>query len=298
MDTEGPTVIVTNPSPGAWIQTAIELQALITDPHFESWEARIAPDPPQPGSWTVFAAGNRPSTDPDNVLARWSTTNLPEGGYVVEVEATDRAGNRTVSDPIPIANFSPQLIASFDADPIYFSPNGDGIAETTDFRFELLREAIVNLTDEVNVELIEDQLLSPAVLHTASWDGLGVDHDPVPDGAYSLVLEAWESSTWTTETDNATVIVDRAAPDVVISSPHNDSLTALPVTISGLTDDLHADHYDVVLHYPDGSTSELAAGSGNWSPTDEFTLHESDRRPVSGHRHRDGSRHERDHRRT
>jgi subtilase family serine protease len=272
VDTEGPAVVVINPGSGALLGTAIELQALITDPHFEHWEARLSRPPPIPGDPTVIASGDRVSTDPENVLVRWPVSNLVAGDYVLVVEATDRAGNQTLTEEIQIEVRSFDLIASFEAEPIYFSPNGDGNADTVDFAFELLGEAEIILEYEGWIELIVSEVFSPGTLHITPWDGSDPDQNPVPDGAYSFTFTAYDTGSGAWEADNATVIIDRSPPIVVVSSPQDGAITALPVTISGFTEDVHADGHGVVLLHPDGVTTELTSGSGNWSPDEEFTF--------------------------
>ncbi len=272
VDSEGPMVVVTSPWPGAQLGTAIELQALVTDPHFEYWEARLSRPPPLPGDPMVIASGERQSTDPENVLVRWPVSNLIAGDYVLVVEANDRAGNQTLTEEILMEVRSFELIASFKSDPIYFSPNGDGFVDTVDFVFELSQEAEIILEYEGWIELISSEIFSPNTVHTTPWDGSDPDQNPAPDGAYSFTFTAYDTNSSEWEADATTVIIDRAPPVVVVSSPQDGVITALPITISGLTDDAHADAYSVVLHHPDGTAVELTGGSGDWSPDEEFTL--------------------------
>jgi len=271
VDTTPPVMVVTRPYPGSTIITAVEIQALMTDPNFESWEARIRSLAPLPGDWQVFASGIRPSTDPENVIARWATAHLSVGDYEIEVEAMDDPGNLTVAS-VPVLIIDPQLIASFRANPIYISPNGDGAADEVIFSFELLLEAEVSLSFEGWIDLIESQALPPSVPHTATWNGHDPDQNPAPDGPYQFELRAYDDNEGAVEAEFATVIVDREAPSVEISSPPNGILTALPISVSGFSSDPHADDHLVILEQPDGTTNELAAAPGDWPATEFFTL--------------------------
>ncbi len=267
VDTVEPTLVITSPIDGDELRVSLEIRGLVTDPHFERWEATIRLEGAPPGSATVIAEGVRPSYDPQAVLARVSVAHLDPGDYVLEVGAFDQPGNRAAVDPMTLQVDDRLLIASFGADPIYFSPNGDGAADTTVFAFELIHEAEVFLGEYDWVELVVFEVLPPGIVHTVTWDGLDRDQSPVPDGAYTFVLDVYDSLTGEYEDDWATVVVDRIAPTLVLASPPDGTLTALPITVSGFSEDLHADAWTVTLVHPDGSTVELAAGLGDW-PSD------------------------------
>lgn len=279
LDTEGPTVMITSPEPSAWVLTALELRGLLTDPHFESWRARIRRQLP-PGDWFVFADGERQSHDPNAVLDRFAVTSMIAGPYVVEVEAVDVAGNTTVTDPIAITLGERSTIARFDATPIYISPNGDGAADATELGFELLLpvEAAVRCYDTADIlELLPPTFLPAAVPHTVIWDGADNDGLTVEDGAYRFSLETFDPGAGDEgDSEEATVVIDTAPPDVVITSPADGQLTATPLTVSGLTSDLHPGEYSVVLVRPDGMVTTLASDTGSWSTDDEITVENLD----------------------
>jgi len=272
VDTTGPTMVVTRPSAFEGVLTAIELRALMTDLHFEGWVGRIKSAAPPSTEWIVFASGDRQSTDPDNVLTRWPISNLPASAYDVEIEALDIAGNRTVSGVIFVVVQESQVIGSFNATPIYFSPNGGGRAEITEFSFELLQEADVYLGFEGWIDIIDLATFPPGEVHTAEWDGLDPDGVPAPDGAYEFTLGVPVGGPGGEEFDYATVIVDRAPPVVELTSPPNGTLTALPLTVTGFSSDIHADEHTISLAQPGGSVVELKAGVGNWSSGETLTL--------------------------
>ncbi len=272
VDTTGPEIALVRPSPGAWILGNLEIQGRVFDPRFESWEARLSTDPPGPGTWQVIASGDRPTTDPSSVLARWSAGHLAPGPYVFVLDAVDEPGNPSSTGELDLTVEEPELIASYHSDPIYVSPNGDGAVDSTDFRFELYEQAMVTITDEFLVLLVDNQLFQPGLVHTVSWDGIGADGTPVPDGAYTLTLSADATGSPLWEEQSTTVVVDRIAPSVVIASPADGEPTALPVTVSGFTDDPHADHHAITLIAPDGAELELAAGPGDWLDHEILTL--------------------------
>ncbi|HSN53325.1 MAG TPA: CARDB domain-containing protein, partial [Candidatus Sulfomarinibacteraceae bacterium] len=272
VDTSGPVVVIGQPWPGAWVQTGLEIAGLVADPHFEGWRAELRPAPPVPGAWQTIASGDRPSGHPDTILARWPVTGLPEGDYELRIEAVDLPGNRTVTPSVPFELHPLQLIARLDAEPIYFSPNGDGAADTTGFSFELLEEVEVWLGFEGAVNLISGEVLAPGMTHRTVWDGLDDLLQPMPDGAYTFSLGAHRLDMTLFETDGVTVVVDRTPPSVILASPQPGALLSPPVTVSGTTDDLYPDSYTVSLLHPDGTTVELLGGLGRWDTDDSVVL--------------------------
>ena len=183
----------------AQLGTAIELQALVTDPHFEYWEARLSRPPPLPGDPVVIASGDRQSTDPENVLVRWPVSDLADGILRPGRRGQRSAGNQTLTDEIPIPVQDLELIASFEAEPIYFSPNGDGTADTTDFRIRASSTGRPSASTEGwIVLLIENESFLPTPFITPQMGRISASAQNSGSRwrISSFTLEACESRAW------------------------------------------------------------------------------------------------------
>jgi VCBS repeat-containing protein len=102
-----------------------------------------------------------------------------------------------------------------------FSPNGDGYDDTVNVNFCLDAGANVTATatDDAGerVRTIAQAVSYPATCgNSASWDGRDDAGTPVPDGTYTLELEAVNASGSPTR-DSVEVVVDRRVPGVVVA---------------------------------------------------------------------------------
>src|SRR3546814_10981205 len=67
-----------------------------------------------------------------------------------------------------------------------FSPDGDGVEDTTDVGFTLARQGTVTAEvlqgDTVVRTLLDGETRNPGRYHLVTWDGLDADGDPGPGG--------------------------------------------------------------------------------------------------------------------
>jgi flagellar hook assembly protein FlgD len=121
-------------------------------------------------------------------------------------------GLPVVSPPI-----LPRLIAALGAWPNPFSPNGDGVKDTTDVVFALLRPATCTIKlfnrDGAVVRTLLDHVASPAGRNAVPWNGKNDAGTVVPDGVYAIRLWAIDAG-GVKESATALVIVDTRGPVV------------------------------------------------------------------------------------
>ena len=181
----------------------------------------------------------------------WSTGACPDNGCVrsdIELNADSIEGTGSLwahgrinayssvsSGGVPP---SPVLtVTNLTVSPSPFSPNGDGVADSTSIKFSLNKAAswTIDIQDGTSTVQTFSGTTSDAVTVSQSWDGKDGFGKPVTDGTYTVAV----SATAGTEPASATtsVIVDTAAPaGVSVTSISPNSLKAgtfIGVTIKG-----------------------------------------------------------------
>jgi len=123
----------------------------------------------------------------------------------------------------PAAPARAQLVARFEVANVVFSPDQDGVEETTGIYFTLSEAS-----PEVSVVAVAadsvtpvDTLLSPQSRPSGrtdvSWNGRAWDGTPVADGGYIVMLAA-KGTTEPDSTARRAVFVDTGAPSIVVDS--------------------------------------------------------------------------------
>ncbi len=116
-----------------------------------------------------------------------------------------------------------QLIARFEVTDVVFSPDADGIEDTTGVTILLGASASTVLTVVFEADSITpvDTLLTPQPLASGrtdiDWDGLRWDGTPAPDGAYVVTLFA-SGSTRPDSSATRRVFIDTGVPAILVDS--------------------------------------------------------------------------------
>ncbi len=115
----------------------------------------------------------------------WSAAALADGRYLLAVTA--KAGTKTVTKTAPVT--VDRTLTGLGPQPAVLSPNGDGIADSITFSFELAQDVPVRL----DIEQAGSVVASPfqgelaAGAHTLGWDGTA-GGAPLADGRYVAVF--------------------------------------------------------------------------------------------------------------
>ena len=184
------------------------LKGTVSDLHLAGWQLEWQ-DEAVPGFWLPLASGT--SAVSDDTLAVWSPPHA--GTFRVRLTARDRAGNsRSTQRLLSAGDGNLPAVTSASLDPRVFSPNGDGLADTTLLRYEVASP--VNLQIRI-VDSSGRQILSVSRSHAAAgsfdltWDGRDQVGVPVPAGSYEFEILHFR----------LTAVVDLEAPQSVLFRP-------------------------------------------------------------------------------
>jgi flagellar hook assembly protein FlgD len=124
-----------------------------------------------------------------NVDWTWDASGVFFGDYTYSITGPDlRGASGRVPGPPPLR------VRKLDAAPKVLTLNGDGVAETTTLSFSLTTSARVTATvrnesGAVAARPINDRFVWAGTFKT-SWSGRGTDGAPLPDGRYTLEVDA------------------------------------------------------------------------------------------------------------
>ena len=131
----------------------------------------------------------------DTAALTWApkTGSVADGQYGWTLQATDALGNGPLqaSGALTVDTAAPGL--SVDGDPAavpVFSPNGDGIGETTSFAVHSTEPGTATATILAGGETVVDTITAPlsAGGGTITWDGRTSSGAAAPDGTYAVTL--------------------------------------------------------------------------------------------------------------
>ncbi len=158
----------------------------------------------------------------------------PDGTYSAVVTATNDLGNAAATTvKLVLDTVAPQL-ESAGAEYDWFSPNGDGWAETAKVTYRAAERAATRVSIVDGAGKVERRLTewrdASAAEQSATWNGqvtAGDAQTPAPDGEYAFLVECRDAA-GNVSRKKAPVLVDRtvghltAAPDTV--SPNGDGV--------------------------------------------------------------------------
>src|ERR1035437_3661768 len=126
---------------------------------------------------------------------------LPDGTYKLIIQAKDTSGvviSRDTSIKISNADTTPPNITNVLVYPTTFSPNGDGIDDTTKLNYKLDKDSMVRVyaTDPAGgFYLIQPSDTYHAALQSVEWAGTTAGSNEVlPDGPYTIHIEATDAA--------------------------------------------------------------------------------------------------------
>jgi flagellar hook assembly protein FlgD/outer membrane protein OmpA-like peptidoglycan-associated protein len=147
---------------------------------------------------------------------------LPDGTYVYSMASTDRAGNAIASAPISIRVDTEETPVRVSADPVYFSPNGDGVKD----RVRIIPS--LRITAGVDSWALRIKNAAGAVVRTftgrskapdeVGWDGIDDTGKHAPDGQYSATLNVNYVNGNTPKADSNNFSIDTSAPQIDVSA--------------------------------------------------------------------------------
>jgi len=177
------------------------------------------------GNWSSIMDGrvvrDSPVTGRD-IFGIWHS-NLAPGTYELRVTATDEVGNESEARvEVQVPQRQPMLVSAA-VTPALFSPNNDGVIDTTRMTFNLGRTGLASLRvfNEVGIgirSLLPESAMVGEVLRT--WDGRNENSIVVADGNYELRLRVVDpSEALNIEEVNFPLTVDNTAPALSFVAP-------------------------------------------------------------------------------
>jgi flagellar hook assembly protein FlgD len=173
--------------------------------------------------WRYADAGERSVAWDGRISSSASLSPAPEGAARLRLELKDPAGNQTAA--MAAARID-RTLGFLTATPRTFSPNGDGVKDSTTLGYTLTRRATVALDITRAGETVRDlgQASLAAGTHAHVWDGLLTDGTRAVSGTYRLRVAA--TSTLGAVGASRTIVVDRYRPR--LTAP-----TGVSVTLGG-----------------------------------------------------------------
>ncbi|MFA6548913.1 MAG: FlgD immunoglobulin-like domain containing protein, partial [Candidatus Margulisiibacteriota bacterium] len=163
--------------------------------------------------------------------------NIIEGAYLLSLEATDLAGNTSITFEAVLVDFQPPRIEAVKLSNPYFSPNNDGRKDNTEIKFNLYDTYSDKMFVTIQIEndqgglatkLIERQELTNGE-HVVTWEGTtplllgeGTGVRALEDGTYSLRIYAEDTTGNLGTCEPQAVVVDTVPPTIesLIADPN------------------------------------------------------------------------------
>ena len=158
-----------------------------------------------------------------NVDWTWDASGIFFGDYTYAIEAPDlRGASGRVPGPPPLA------VRNLAASPRVLTPNGDGVGEAMALSFSLTTSADVTATvrNEAGTVVARpvDDRFTWAGVSSLSWNGRGTNGALLPDGRYTLEVDATSPAQHASATK--AIVVDRTLGYLAVSpsafSPNGD----------------------------------------------------------------------------
>jgi flagellar hook assembly protein FlgD/outer membrane protein OmpA-like peptidoglycan-associated protein len=147
---------------------------------------------------------------------------LPDGLYVYTLASTDRAGNVGASTPITVRIDTEDTPVRVSADPLYFSPNADGVKDKVRIIPSLRVTAgvdswtyrVKNAKGDI-VRTFSGRGKAPDEI---AWDGIDDAGKHAPDGQYTAALEVSYVNGNKPKTESNAFFIDTRSPQVEVSA--------------------------------------------------------------------------------
>jgi subtilase family serine protease/Tol biopolymer transport system component/fibronectin type 3 domain-containing protein len=274
VDTEPPAAQITAPLGGATVSVTVDVRGTATDPRFAGYELSFGAGA-NPAAWAPVSAGAYAIAG--GLLGRWTTPET-EGTFTLRLIARDEAENASEAR-VTVSAAARVYLASLEAAPSPFSPNGDGQRDATTVTYVLQAPGRVFLeirtTGGVTLRQVEGGVVRDAgIAYSVVWDGLT---DPpaqvVDDGEYLVWARVVDPGGGSSSQENSVAVtVDRTPPAVIVSRPAAGAVVGRNEAVHGSVQDAQLAFYVVTATPPGGAPVELDRGVQARTDADLATL--------------------------
>lgn len=199
----------------------------------ERWSLTVSNDVGRAAKTFSGSAGSRPPAKVAYEGLSEDGQPLIDGAYGYVLEAADAAGNKAATPKQTFRIDRTPPLLSVSADPLLFSPNGDGVLDATAFKPTAqdagpLQAWRLSVSDAKGTLVRSFTGPADAVPPSLPWDGKSNDRAPLPDGEYSFVLSAVDVAGNRSETPPQKLILGAGKPvpsakaDLAAISPNAD----------------------------------------------------------------------------
>jgi len=258
LDNALPIANITAPTPNQVVVAgAINIVGTAAGANFKSYQVEYGIGV-SPTSWSLIKSATTPVTN--GVLASWNAAALTGSVYTLRLTVTSTTA-QTAGDLVTV-----QLLNSYNLSdaPDPFSPNGDGVSETTTLSARTTLPVTWTLTIKNSAATVVRTFAGSGSTISQSWDGKNASAALVPDGLYTYQFQGTEPGSGLIVTSAiGQVTVDRTAPTAAITSPTQNQafLTDAPIPVIGTASDTNFSSYSLTVIGPSG-TFTLAFTTG------------------------------------
>ncbi len=270
IDNTAPSIQLSSPLPADQIGTVVPVVGVIDDANSASYQISYATAADAASDrWLPLANGNAALGLSTEFLA-WQSAGLESGDYVLRIRAQDAAGN--VRDlQLPMSKPQPQqVLGDVSVAPDLFSPNGDGLLDSTRISYALQQDA--NVTVEILsadgatvLARLQDKIARKSGLQIIDWNGQNpLDGKALSDG--NLIVRVTAETTTAPiqiQTQSVRVRLDATTPVITVVQPANGWATGV-------------DPLQVTVQDPLLSTSEVYLSTGGINGPWQLAVHNED----------------------
>jgi|GEM_PF-1227674 len=238
IDNTAPLASLTYPVSGMPIGLLVDVLGSASDNHLAGYrvEYRRSGD----AGYLEIASGAAPVSD--GVLASdWNTYGLA-GALELRLLVTDILGHQSVAQETFTVPERTDLISELEVIEPFFSPNGDGVKDTSGVRVRFEQPVLVTAT--VGDTPIMEATAYDAGIHRIQWDGR-LANTVQPDGTHEIAL-AVESQlvSGLRQEEQVSLVLDNTSPTLVLDNAESGvAWVAGGESLLGTINDTHLENY-------------------------------------------------------
>jgi parallel beta-helix repeat protein len=206
-----PNAEITYPLDNQFINNILlNIQGTASDTDFNNYIVEYGAGT-EPAAWTLITSSTTPVTA--GTLATWNPSSLTDPYYKIRLTANDNAlHTATTSVGIKLLN-----IYSLNVSNSSFSPNGDGIKDTTTITASITYPSNWALDIKNAGGTTVKTFIGTGNSISVIWNGTNTSGVIQPEGDYSLIITATEPTSGTIAAVTGNVIIDLPASPIAIT---------------------------------------------------------------------------------